>query len=584
MSVIRVAVPVLRGKRRFHLLKGRPWSPVEHLILQALAREPRTAANLAALSSLPRRLVIEALIRLMRADWVEVAPRPSGTLFRATPGGKDKAFLDELPSVPKAISRWMTFVIDRITGATFRRGELPIFEKHVVEERAQRETIVWLEPAQMTFREEPRAVFSALLEEDETIIDVDAAGDRLVDRFALILVRNGKAEGVPQAAADLESAINDAAEKFTAAESPPKQFMVKPTVEPKRIDSAAPKLRQVGFQFGDLILGGEAHKNALLGLIRKARESVLIHSTFVSASTLSQVMPTILDAARRGVHVDILWGQNEDRPEAVKTQQVLASAQAEIAAASLDGLVSIHPFSTHSHAKILFADDGQTGRNVAIVGSCNWLWSGFQSFESSVRLRDPQIVADVLDVLTDLSRGRDGLWKPLTIRLATMAREVRGHPALAGARLNASLVLGAQHGHFVREARDHAVKRIFVTSHRFGAAAKQAVIIPAIAAARDRGIETQVFFGRPSDQMSGVDAAALTIDAGRDGVRVRPVFDPRLHAKMLGWDDDSVVITSQNWLSSDPGHDSPLNEVGVFLKGGRVAENVITTFLNTQRV
>ncbi|RWI50089.1 MAG: hypothetical protein EOR16_31035 [Mesorhizobium sp.] len=104
------------------------------------------------------------------------------------------------------------------------------------------------------------------------------------------------------------------------------------------------------------------------------------------------------------------------------------------------------------------------------------------------------------------------------------------------------------------------------------------------AAARDRGIETQVFFGRPSDQMSEVDAAALTIDAGKDGVRVRPVFDPRLHAKILGWDDDSVVITSQNWLSSDPGYDSPLNEIGVFLKGGRVAENVITTFLNSQRM
>ncbi|MEQ9065490.1 MAG: hypothetical protein RLO18_02140, partial [Gimesia chilikensis] len=147
MSVVHVAVPVFRGKRRFHLLKGRPWSPVEHLMLQALANEPRTADTLALQSSLPKRLVIEALIRLMRADWVEVSLQASGTIFRATADGKTKAFLEELPNVPRPITRWMTFVIDRVTGTTFRRGELSIFEKHVVEERSLAENIVWVKPS-----------------------------------------------------------------------------------------------------------------------------------------------------------------------------------------------------------------------------------------------------------------------------------------------------------------------------------------------------------------------------------------------------------------------------------------------------
>jgi cardiolipin synthase len=121
----------------------------------------------------------------------------------------------------------------------------------------------------------------------------------------------------------------------------------------------------------------------------------------------------------------------------------------------LDG-PSAWPLHAGSHAKILVADDGQTGRDVAIVGSCNWLYSGFKSFEASVRLRDPEIVADVLDILSDLSRGRDGLWKPLTVHLATLAQEVRARPRLAGVRTEGCLVLGAQHGHFVREARDRA--------------------------------------------------------------------------------------------------------------------------------
>jgi phosphatidylserine/phosphatidylglycerophosphate/cardiolipin synthase-like enzyme len=117
-------------------------------------------------------------------------------------------------------------------------------------------------------------------------------------------------------------------------------------------------------------------------------------------------MPLIVNAAHRGVRVDILWGENEDKPEALATRQLLGDARAKLAAISLENLVAIHPFSTYSHAKLLVADDGQTGRDVALVGSCNWLYSDFKSFEASVRLRDPDIVADVLDILSDLSRGR----------------------------------------------------------------------------------------------------------------------------------------------------------------------------------
>ncbi|MEQ8961385.1 MAG: phospholipase D-like domain-containing protein, partial [Coleofasciculus sp. C2-GNP5-27] len=184
----------------------------------------------------------------------------------------------------------------------------------------------------------------------------------------------------------------------------------------------------------------------------------------------------------------------------------------------------------------------------------------------------------------ELSRGKNGLWKPLTINLAAFARNVRGYPSISGSRVEATLVLGAQHGHFIREARDQANQRIFATSQRFGSSAKQSVIIPAMAAAKARAsVETQVFFGRPSGQMSGKEAAELTQESGKHGVKIRSVYDPRLHAKILAWDDESVVVTSQNWLSADPGHNSPFQEVGVYLKGTRLADNIVQTFLNARK-
>src|SRR5712672_1891950 len=60
MTVIQVAIPVLRGKRRFHVEKGKRWSVVEHLMLDAVAKRPASAAELAQRSDLPRRVVVEA--------------------------------------------------------------------------------------------------------------------------------------------------------------------------------------------------------------------------------------------------------------------------------------------------------------------------------------------------------------------------------------------------------------------------------------------------------------------------------------------------------------------------------------------
>ena len=120
MTPIKVAIPVFRGKRKFFLDKGRPWSVVEHLILAALSETPRSAAEVSKEGRLPHRLVIEVIIRLMRAGWVELSETSKGSNFRATPAGRNAAGLDELPSAPKRMSRWMNFVIDRISGKVSR--------------------------------------------------------------------------------------------------------------------------------------------------------------------------------------------------------------------------------------------------------------------------------------------------------------------------------------------------------------------------------------------------------------------------------------------------------------------------------
>jgi cardiolipin synthase len=227
---------------------------------------------------------------------------------------------------------------------------------------------------------------------------------------------------------------------------------------------------------------------------------------------------------------------------------------------------------------MLIADDGMLGRFTGYVGSCNWLSTPFQSYEATVRLRDPGIVADAVDQLAELSRGSQGHWIGLTGDLAALAAHLRSLKTPPGGRAQASVILGAQHADLVREARDRAKRRIFVASHRFGVAARAAVLTPTLAAVPQRGVRTDVFYGTTSGPMGGIELAGIAIDASIEGVTIRPVRKPRLHAKVLAWDDDSLVITSQNWLSADPPDSNPRQEIGVWIRSPGAARTLIDRF------
>lgn len=584
MSVVRVAIPVFRGKRRFHLLKGRPWSSVEHLVLQSLVKKPRTAGELSDASKLPRRVVIEMLIRLMKVGWVEVSQNPEGIVFRATATGTARAGDLDLPSAMKSTKRWMAFFVDRVTGTAYRGREFQAFPKNKLIEKSKQETIVWLQPEDKRVEVEPNALFSSLTDEDESIVGFDPSSERLSDLHAVVTVRNEKIEGLPtRAPPELSMAIQAAAASVkvrapadTDVDASNKELIFKVAAtgdEPKIVESL--------FSLDDLVLGDDAHLEALKRAVRLAATRVIVHSTFVSEGGLQLVLPLFKEAALRGVRVDVLWGQADNSPDYAATLDRVRTARKDLQEKGLDSLIVFHPFSTHSHAKIVVADDIQHGAFSALVGSCNWLSSGFRSFDASVRSRDPILVSEVLNVLAKLSRGRDGHWSPLTENLAKLSASTAKQSRPKGMKVSAALVLGAQHGSFVRDARDNAQQRIFVASHRLSEVGNRTVVLPAVAAARDqRGVSSRIYYNRISGQMTKSGASDLVLASAGDKVTLRAVHAPRLHAKILAWDDDSIVISSLNWLSADASPHRSLEEVGVYIRGGRVADHVIRIFDN----
>ena len=568
MSAVQVAIPVLRGKRRFKIERGRRWSIVEHLLLWAVSDEAASAEALESDAQLPRRIIVEAFVRLMRAGWVEMVSTREGTLFKATPTGRIQAARDDLQTFPLVQHRWLGFTFDQVTGTVFRSRELrPVHQNDLPSD------VVRLPESSLHATEDMGDVFAALEGPDEVIVGVQASPERLVRRYALVSVIDGKVDGLPSRAPQaLHDRVCEAA-KASSARTP--RLAAAPTSAPDHAESSRGPSEGV-FRQSDLIVGGQDHRDFLRKTIRSARERVLIHSTFINEHAFA-FLPDLLHAAGNGVRVDIFWGQDEDRKINASSRAHCERLKAEIAAKDRSGSVLVHMFSTGSHSKIVVSDDGRGGW-FAAVGSCNWLGSPFESFEVSAKVRDPDVCGRLVRHLATMSMGREGIWHELSTDITILGRRIEQSNRTSERKVPMRILLSHDHAALALRASVEARNRLFVTSHRIGVAGKPMIIMPAVAAATANGVKTDLFFGTGTDTFTAVAAGQMTLDLRSTGVRLLPVHVPRLHAKLLGWDDDALAVTSQNWLSADPADSAPLRELGLFINAPRVADQLITAF------
>jgi cardiolipin synthase A/B len=576
MTAIQVAFPILRGRRRFHVEKGRRWSLIEHLMLDAVAQKPASALELAERSNLPRRVVVEAFIRLMRVGWAEFVPGANSLNFTATPAGLSQVGSGELKAPTTIHPRWMGFVIDQVAGSVFRRTEIAVRHANQLP-KGDNDNFFYLQKTEQHSREDLTNLFTALEGDDEVIIRVDASAEKLVERFAVVTVINDVIEGLPGGARpQLRDAILSKA--VEAIEKSKRKTEVSSPVIAEVKAAPAPALRDAVFEHDDVLIDGEDHKRAIEKTLRNARERVFIHSTFVSEETIPSTLRMLFDAAAKGTTVHILWGQNDDeKDKSSDSRRAAAVLKAAVDEAGRSDKVLIHPLTTRSHAKLLIADNG-AGDWSAIIGSCNWLCSDFASFEMSIRLREPKLVAETIRHLAALSLGPPGIWHELTQELTILGRRIEALPRGIGRTAPMQLLLSPNHSEIVLEARDKATRRIFATSHRLGLAGRPMVIVPAVAAAKAKKVKVDLYYGRTTGVLSGVAAADLIRELSRQGLSIRPVHEPRLHAKILAWDDDDLAVTSQNWLSADPGEGATRREMGVHVKSGKIADFVIRRF------
>src|ERR1700752_1843287 len=99
-------IPLYRMSVSYLYSFGRRWSIIEHMLLIESTVAKRTALELAVSADVPHRLVVEALINLLRANWIEVRSDNERVYFAATPAGERRAREKALPERLQKDIRW----------------------------------------------------------------------------------------------------------------------------------------------------------------------------------------------------------------------------------------------------------------------------------------------------------------------------------------------------------------------------------------------------------------------------------------------------------------------------------------------
>lgn len=532
-----IFLPVLRTAVTYNVSYGRRWTILEQMLLLELVVERRTVAELAAAADLPDRLIVEALINLLRANWIEMRASNTGAFFAVTPAGKRRAAEANLPDHVERGEKWTSLCFDRVTGSWLRSDDLDIvYERDLpnsarpIEARFQNfnaadgdfRDLLYLEPLETLEPDEPRLrtparPYARFQVTDDTIIGLpDYAPMKL--RRTLLDAADGRkpesSEGKTQRKVQTTSRYRD-------------------TIEAS-----------------DIFVGGPAQLELLRDALQMAGSMIIIHSCFVNPKTIRMILPDLVAATRRKIRVELLWGLQRDA-EAGGPPASIVDARGLIEGLPFEErqYITLSGRTSGSHGKLIVYDDAATGKWVSVVGSCNFLSTYFDALDVSIRTRSPGIASKLLSWLTTTQQPAVGGWSHQARRInsAWAAARRRAVDCEEVGRQQLSLLVDADHYACLRKARDEAARDILVACDLFGLAAETSVSVPMAEAAKD-GANVQLLYSRASKLLREEGRMPDATDLAERGLHVIQIDD--LHGKFLLWDDESFVATSFNWLST----------------------------------
>lgn len=549
-------LPLYRMAVSYAFSFGRRWSIIEHMLLIETTLGRRTALELSTASSVPHRLVVEALINLLRANWIDLRSQEGKVFFAATAAGRRRATENTLPERLQKDIRWDSVCVERLTGHWMRAEDLDlVYERDLPAECEKLDPLLHtFEPNDGALRDLFRLNLNESLDPSPPQFRTPSLPYARVG-VAFDEIQSGLPAYVPLA---LTRRIVDAARHI------PESGAVHHVA--RRQGSEADARDDLTAE--DVIVGGAAQLEMLCEVLANAKSVVVIHSCFISADTLRRLLPEFERAARRKVRIELLWGLNVD-PEDKDPVKKISDSQAVLneLQPAIRARVSLAPVSSRSHAKAIIYDDRRSDAWTTIIGSCNFLSSDFDWQEVAIRSRSTLLASQVLNRLLSHQLPAIGNWSGTARRLnrvwSLVKQQMRNSPEVGSFRL--SLVTDLDHYACVTLARDSASTDIVVACDLYGLSAETAVLVPMETAA-SRGVNVRLIYSRPSKLLLAEGRKPDSREIEGRGLKI--IQKENFHAKYLYWDSDNLVVSSFNWMATALDNNmSRSAEIGVLIEG-----------------
>lgn len=611
-----IAFPFKSGWSKFDIKKQSEWSVIDYLFLKEISLKSYSLKELCEYSNLQKQIVIQIILPLMKMGWVELIAYNHDFNFVITELGKEACSGDKIPNLEDRYERGREFLVDinnKYYGVNVE-GLFPQSESRVSQLQKDQENFFKFTLPDCEIYPNYEAMYKAVANPNEIVVShlKDFHYGIKDTKYILFDAHYNK---------EIKKLIfqqDDLIHKFS--------HKIRQIIQDRNFDDLLKNkkiknknLKNYNFESNynflmssdalDMILGAENHRDILLKLIKESDDFLIIHSTFIGKWAIlkgpdeyTDIFIEIKNALIRNVSVFILWGKDEpdeydenyekSKNEILEVEKLLKEFNDSCLSEGIYNVINFNEFSkTGSHTKFIISKT--SNQYNLLFSTCNFFYTHFERFESSLLINDHKFIKEFLRIAADISSGRDlhsGSIRDTFMRYSAEIIEKNQNKSEKMIKVN--LVLKYQHYDYVDLVKKTCKKHVYILSDKFNGIAER----PIIDALKKSSCKKFAFYSSRADNFSVEQEKNIVHRFSSPPYNVKTrLHDPKKllannkrakknHAKVLVWDTDHILITSLNWLSSNASRAESqkdiYHEMGIYVEKSNIAVDFLNVFKN----
>lgn len=596
----KVAVPFLVNSYMFKINRKNDWSIIDYLFIKELFNNDLTLDELSNIANLNKQIVLQIVLPMHDIGWIVIKSENNLFSFSLSETGR-KTYINsrathELPSIITTYDSVREICLDNLGNYYnfFKKDVLlhPYIRYQEIKNQYNSE-IVELPILNDVYPDYEKigVVAKTPNEEIDNISDIHSYKfqekkfliiDMMVTGKVKSILINDKLKDIlePNLIAEIEN-LNPKHNEKKLQDIQNNYYR-----EPVSAFTLATTKDDVEF-----IFGGRNTETKFIDLIKKSKDYLIIHSTFIGNWCIkkdnegyTEPFCQIKEALKRNTLVYILWGKSNHEEdvdsveEDIMVQKLLHQFNEDCLNEGIENLVNYNNFMrTNSHAKFIVTNTMNQGPCV-MLGSCNFLYSKFDRFEASIAIYNHNFTQKFLEIVANIVSG-DSSYNTSAreeIRNLITYPQEETKDLREKEKLTVSLVLKNQHYRYVDMAKEQATKRIIVTSDLINSIAKRSIYD----ALKHSTVKKTLIYSNRSSHINydEIKDKIIELENLEYPIRLR-TSQNKNHSKVLAWDNNNILVTSLNWLSSNAFHgNDDYHEMGIHVQGWDVAKEIFVEF------